>query len=82
MCLRGFGTRVSGYSDPIDEGEEVDLVLAAKGCGSGVSTILWIIAAVLVIAGIVTLVRGGVLAGAVLIIVGLLIGPGGVSLFC
>jgi len=45
-------------------------------------TILWIIAAVLVIAGIVTLVRGGVLAGAVLIIVGLLIGPGGVSLFC
>jgi hypothetical protein len=62
--------------------EEVDLVLAAKGCGSGVSTILWIIAVVLVIAGIVTLVRGGVLAGAVLIIVGLLIGPGGVSLFC
>ncbi|HEY6677990.1 MAG TPA: GPGG-motif small membrane protein [Actinomycetota bacterium] len=43
---------------------------------------LWIIAVVLVIAGIVTLVRGGVLAGAVLIIVGLLIGPGGVSLFC
>jgi hypothetical protein len=47
----------------------------------GVATILWIIAAILVIAGIVTLVRGGVIAGIVLIIVGLLIGPGGVSIF-
>ncbi|HEX9375741.1 MAG TPA: GPGG-motif small membrane protein [Actinomycetota bacterium] len=44
-------------------------------------TLLWILAVVLVIAGIVTLVRGGVLAGLVLIIVGLLIGPGGVSIF-
>jgi hypothetical protein len=43
-------------------------------------TILWIIAAVLVIAGIVTLVRGGVLTGIVLIIIGLLVGPGGVCL--
>ena len=47
----------------------------------GVATILWIIAAILVIAGIVTLLRGGVIAGIVLIIVGLLIGPGGVSIF-
>ena len=53
------------------------LVLAA----SNAATLLWIIAAILVIAGIVTLVRGGVLAGVVLIIVGLLIGPGGVSIF-
>jgi hypothetical protein len=45
------------------------------------ATILWVIAAVLVIWGIVTLVRGGVLAGILLIIVGLLIGPGGVSIF-
>jgi hypothetical protein len=34
-----------------------------------------------VIAGIVSIIRGGVLAGIVLIIVGLLIGPGGVSIF-
>ena len=47
----------------------------------GVATILWIIAAILVIAGIVTLLRGGVIAGIVLIIVGLLVGPGGVSIF-
>ncbi|HET6625784.1 MAG TPA: GPGG-motif small membrane protein [Nocardioidaceae bacterium] len=45
------------------------------------ATILWIIAVILVIWGIVTLVRGGVLMGIVLIIVGLLIGPGGVSIF-
>jgi hypothetical protein len=44
-------------------------------------TILWIIAAVLVVAGIVTIIRGGVLWGIVLIVAGLLVGPGGVSLF-
>ena len=44
-------------------------------------TILWIIAAILVIAGIVALVRGSVVAGVILIIAGLLVGPGGVSLF-
>ncbi len=43
--------------------------------------ILWLIAVVLVIAGIVSLVRGAVLYGVVLIIVGLLVGPGGVSVF-
>lgn len=47
----------------------------------GAASLLWIIAVILVIAGIVTLIRGGVLAGIVLIIVGLLIGPGGVSIF-
>lgn len=43
--------------------------------------LLFIIAAILVIAGIVTIVRGGVLLGVVLIVVGLLVGPGGVSIF-
>ncbi len=43
--------------------------------------ILWLIAVVLVIWGIVTLIRGGVLMGIVLIVVGLLVGPGGVSIF-
>lgn len=56
-------------------------VLAAKGGGSGIGLILWIIAVVLVIAGIVSLVRGQVLTGIVLIIIGLLVGPGGVSIF-
>jgi len=44
-------------------------------------TILWIIAVILVVFGIVSLVRGQVLAGIALIIVGLLVGPGGVSIF-
>ncbi len=43
--------------------------------------VLWLIAVILVIAGIVTLLRGAVLAGIVLIIIGLLVGPGGVSVF-
>lgn len=46
-----------------------------------VDTILWIIAAVLVIAGILTILRGGVIYGIVLIVIGLLVGPGGVSIF-
>jgi len=43
--------------------------------------ILWLIAVILVIAGIVTIVRGAVLYGIILIIIGLLVGPGGVSIF-
>lgn len=43
--------------------------------------ILWLIAVVLVIAGIVTLIGGSVIWGIVLIVVGLLVGPGGVSIF-
>jgi hypothetical protein len=43
--------------------------------------LLWILAVILVVAGIVTLIRGGLLWGIVLIVVGLLVGPGGVSLF-
>ena len=43
--------------------------------------ILWLIAVVLVISGIVVAIRGAVLYGIVLIVIGLLVGPGGVSLF-
>jgi len=56
-------------------------MLALLAMTSGAATLLWLIAAILVIAGIVTLIRGGILSGIVLIIVGLLIGPGGVSIF-
>jgi hypothetical protein len=55
-------------------------MLVAKG-GGNTHTILWIIAAVLVIAGIVAIIRGSVLWGIVLIVAGLLVGPGGVSIF-
>lgn len=43
--------------------------------------LLWILAVILVVSGIFSLIRGQVLWGIVLIIVGLLVGPGGVSLF-
>lgn len=43
--------------------------------------LLWLLAVILVISGIVALFRRQVLWGAVLIIVGLLVGPGGVSIF-
>jgi hypothetical protein len=57
------------------------LALIAQANENSTDTILWIIAAVLVIAGIVSIVRGGVVWGIVLIVAGLLVGPGGVSLF-
>lgn len=43
--------------------------------------ILWLLAVVLVVYGIVRAVRGEVLLGILLVIAGLLVGPGGVSLF-
>jgi hypothetical protein len=46
-----------------------------------VAFLLWILAVILVVAGIVALVRREILWGIVLIVVGLLVGPGGVSVF-
>ncbi len=43
--------------------------------------LLWILAVILVISGIVAIVRKQFLWGIVLIVVGLLVGPGGVSIF-
>lgn len=45
------------------------------------ATILWIIAVILVISGIFALFRRELLWGIILIVVGLLVGPGGVSIF-
>ena len=49
--------------------------------GITMATLLWILAVILVIAGIFAILRKQVLWGVVLIIVGLLVGPGGVSVF-
>jgi len=43
--------------------------------------LLWVLAVILVVSGIVALFRSQVLWGIVLIVVGLLVGPGGVSVF-
>ncbi|MDM4720469.1 GPGG-motif small membrane protein [Micromonospora sp. WMMA1363] len=42
--------------------------------------ILWILAVILVVAGILALFRRQILWGIVLIVVGLLVGPGGVRI--
>jgi hypothetical protein len=46
-----------------------------------VVTLLWILAVVLVVAGIFAIFRGQMLCGIFPIIVGLLVGPRGVSVF-
>ena len=43
--------------------------------------ILWLIAVILVLAGIFQLFKKKLVLGIVLIVVGLLVGPGGVSIF-
>ncbi|GGC51323.1 MULTISPECIES: GPGG-motif small membrane protein [Brevibacterium] len=43
--------------------------------------VLWILAALLVISGIFAILRKQILWGVVLIVVGCLVGPGGVSIF-
>jgi hypothetical protein len=45
------------------------------------ATLLWILAVVLVVAGVLAILRKQLIWGIVLIIVGLLVGPGGVSIF-
>jgi hypothetical protein len=45
------------------------------------ATVLWIIAAILVIVGIVQLIQGQIILGIVLIVLACLVGPGGYSIF-
>lgn len=43
--------------------------------------LLWLLAVILVVAGIFRLIKGDVLWGIVLIVVGFAVGPGGYSIF-
>jgi hypothetical protein len=45
------------------------------------SFVLWLVAAALVIVGIVQLIQGQIVLGIVLIVIGCLVGPGGYSIF-
>ena len=45
------------------------------------ASLLWIIAVVLVVVGLVQILQGQIIFGVVLIVVGFLVGPGGYSIF-
>ena len=45
------------------------------------ATVLWILAVILVVAGVFAIIRKQVIWGVVLIVAGLLVGPGGASIF-
>ncbi len=82
--LGGIATRFGSPDAVVREGHVWNRLQGAPMSpkeGIKMATLLWILAVILVIWGIVTLVRGSVLMGIVLIIVGLLVGPGGVSIF-
>jgi hypothetical protein len=63
------------------EGFRSGLVTWGGGYSLDMELLLWILAVVLVVAGILALFRRQIVWGVVLIIVGLLVGPGGVSIF-
>ena len=44
-------------------------------------SLLWIIAVVLVVSGVIAAIRGQLTYGLLLVVVGCLVGPGGVSIF-
>ena len=44
-------------------------------------TLLWVVAAILVIVGVVQLFQGQMILGIALIVAGCLVGPGGYSMF-
>jgi hypothetical protein len=67
----------TSLTEPADQGFPVE----RAGYSIGMDLLLWIIAVILVVAGIFALFRRQLLWGIVLIIVGLLVGPGGVSIF-
>jgi hypothetical protein len=49
--------------------------------GTVSATILWILAAILVIVGIIQLLQGQIILGIVLLVAACLVGPGGYSIF-
>ncbi|HLM17820.1 MAG TPA: GPGG-motif small membrane protein [Acidimicrobiia bacterium] len=45
------------------------------------ATLLWVIAAIIAVVGIIVLISGSILWGIILLIVACLVGPGGYSIF-
>jgi hypothetical protein len=74
-------TVASRRVDQVDDDRSSVCRRHRSGITRTMAFILWLIAVILVVAGIVSLLRGAALAGILLIVVGLLVGPGGVSVF-
>lgn len=55
--------------------------MQVRGTWTRMGFLLWLAAVVLVITGIVYLIGGSVLWGLLLIVIGLMVGPGGFSIF-
>lgn len=57
-------------------------MLAAAACDGGWALLLWVLAVIVALVGLVRLIGGDLLVGIGCLIAACLIGPGGVSLFC
>jgi hypothetical protein len=78
--MDAFHSRAGG-NEPFEQRREGRMELTLLAVRGGAAGVLWVLGAILVIAGVVALVRGQILAGVALIVLGLLVGPGGVSIF-
>ena len=68
------------YQRGSEEEGMLGLALIGALAASG-AFLLWVIAAIIAIIGIVMLFRGAILGGIVLLVVACLVGPGGYSIF-
>jgi hypothetical protein len=75
----GLGGRSAGWT--LRSLDRPDSTWDDRGHSRPMATLLWILAVVLVVAGVLAILRKQLIWGIVLIIVGLLVGPGGVSIF-
>ena len=78
--LPGDTWETQGGFEPAGDGVQGEERSQAKGIEMN-STLLWIIAAILVVVGIVQLAQGQIFLGVALIVVGCIVGPGGYSIF-
>lgn len=58
------------------------MLAAAFQCSDGVSLLLWVVAVIVGLVGVVRLVGGDILVGVGCLVAAFLIGPGGLSLLC
>lgn len=79
MRFRRSRGRPGWRGEPVDDaGDRLARQAYRAACWT---TVLGIVAVILVIAGVFAIIRKQVIWGAVLIVIGLLVGPGGVSIF-
>ncbi len=75
------GDRAAGFVFPAAAAGKERQARRLRKAGAMLVTLLWILAVIVGIVGVLRIIRGDVLVGILLIVLAFLIGPGGVSFF-